>query len=108
METKIHYSYSGIVYGNCWGGGKCGYSSIKESGFNSIEELLLSAEKHLEDGSLDSGMGFESLIGALLIIDTIKEVVINEEVFCNVSTTDTFIGNLTEEQEDFLYNCSYR
>jgi hypothetical protein len=107
MEIKVHYNYSGVVLGNYWGGGRGAYASIKETEFDSIEKLLLSAEEHLKKGSLDSGMGYESLIGAILLIETVKSVTIGEDTFINKSTDDTFIGDLTEEQKDFLYECLY-
>jgi hypothetical protein len=34
--------------------------------FETLEELELAANKALEDGSIDSGMGFQSIKGALL------------------------------------------
>jgi hypothetical protein len=108
MEIKVHYNYSGVVLGNYWGGGRGAYASIKETEFDSIEKLLLSAEEHLKDGSLDSGMGYESLIGALLIIETVKSVTIGEDTFINNTEETTLIGDLTEEQQDFLLDCYYR
>ena len=107
MKVKTVYNYSGIVLGNLWGGGKSAYTSIKESGFNTIEELQASAENHLKKGSLDSGMGYESLIGALLLIETVETVKVNGKDFINKSLSDLYIGELTEKEIEFLDDCSY-
>jgi hypothetical protein len=65
------FNSSGLVYGNYWGGGKGSYPAKKFSS-DFYEDLIAKNENALKDGSLDSGMGYESLIGALLNIETIE------------------------------------
>lgn len=103
MEIKRSYISKGIVYGNCWGGGNVGYAS-KKLFSHSKQELLELAKEKLEDGSLDSGFGFESLKGALLDIVTIETVEINERLFTHEESEIIFIGNLTADEEQFLEN----
>ena len=56
----------------------------------------------LLDGSLDGGMGFDGLIGAMLEITTITTFIVNDKSFRNEEREDVFIGNLTAEQVQFL------
>jgi len=66
MRLFHRFYSSGIVWGRCWGGGECGYAAEELGPFNTREELAEKAFLMLSDGSLDSGMGFESLIAAIL------------------------------------------
>jgi hypothetical protein len=106
MKTKENFRFTctGFVLGNLWGGGNGGYPARPLSA-NTKEELIKQAEEGL-DGSLDSGMGFESLLGALLFITTTTTIKHNGKEFENQETEDIFIGELTEEQQDFLIECS--
>ena len=108
METKekVRFISTGIVLGNLWGGGKGAYPATKLAA-DTREELIEQAKKGL-DGSLDSGMGFESLIGALLFITTITTITRNGKEFENRETEDEFVGELTPEQEEFLMDVSYQ
>lgn len=102
METT--YKSEGLVFGNCWGGSRGAYKArIIEA--HTKEELLEKANQQLEDGSLDSGMGYESLIGAMLIITEIKSTDIDGECFSHENYETVFIGDLTEADEDFLIEC---
>lgn len=104
MEKKVRYVAQGHVLGNYWGGGSGSYPTIKISG-DTKEEVLEKAEKALEDGSLDSGMGYESLIGAVLDVTCITTVEIDGKEFTNEETEMEFVGELTEAQSDFLLDC---
>lgn len=66
MRLFHRFYSSGIVWGRCWGGGECGYAAEELGPFNTREELAEHAMSALLDGSLDSGMGFESLLAAVL------------------------------------------
>lgn len=103
MKEKIEFIAKGLVYGNTWGGGKCGYQS-KELKANTREELLQQATKGIENGSLDSGMGYESIIGAALVITKITIVTIKGKNYKNKESEIALIGNLTEEEQDLLIN----
>ena len=102
---KVSYSSKGLVYGNFWGGGAGAYEARRLNA-PSEEELLKEANAGL-DGSLDGGMGFESLKGALLAITKITTTIIENKGFINKETEIRFIGNLTEEEQDFLTDIYY-
>lgn len=107
MSEKITYKSNGIVLGNYWGGGSGSYNARTFSSDISKEDLIEQNQKALESGELDSGMGYESLIGALITIET-KTVLIHEsKPYENKEYENVFIGNLTEEQEEFLEELDY-
>jgi len=101
MKAKESFKSTGLVYGNLWGGGEGSYPAKKLEG-KTKADILEQATKGL-DGSLDAGMGFESLIGAILLITTITTIVVKGKTFTNEETEEEFIGNLTEEQQEFLF-----
>ena len=97
----ITYKATGIVLGNYWGGGKGSYPT-HEINANSLRELNEKIEEQLKSGSLDSGMGFESLIGAAMMIDTIDIRQIDGKRFVAHDYKQVLFGELSEEQQDFL------
>lgn len=103
---KTHFKSTGYVLGNYWGGGKGSYPAITLYN-DDYTELIKEAEELLKTGGLDSGMGYESLIGAILYIDTIREKEIDGRVFVNVETETQLIGEMTPEEEDFLIELNY-
>lgn len=103
-KCKIKYKSTGLVYGNHWGGGQGAFSARRLEA-NTKEELLKQAEEGL-DGSLDDGMGYESLIGAMLNITKFTTVEIDGKEFVNKEYETEFVGELTEEQIDFLIDCN--
>jgi len=98
---KKRYESSGYVLGNHWGGGSGAYST-KHYGASTKKELMEKMNKALSDGSLDSGMGFESLKGALMNVTTISSTTIEGKLFVNKETELVFIGDLSEEEQNFL------
>lgn len=104
METI--YKSGGLVFGNYWGGGKGAYAA-REIEASTKEELLLKANEMLENGSLDDGMGYESLIGARIDITETKFTDIDGEEFSHENYETVFIGDLTEKEIDFLIKCNY-
>ncbi len=102
----ITYKATGVVLGNYWGGGVCGYPAT-EIRANSLRELREEIEEQLENGSLDSGMGFESLIGAIMVIDTIDSREIDGKVFIAHDYEDEIFGDMTPEQEEMLMDVKY-
>lgn len=104
MEKQISFTAKGYILGNYWGGGQGSYPTIKFSA-NTKEELLEQAKKALSDGSLDSGMGYESLIGAILEIKKTTKVEIDGQDFFNHEFEEEFIGKLNDEQAEFLSEC---
>jgi hypothetical protein len=101
MEKKISYKATGFVLGNLWGGGIGVYPTIVFEG-ETKEALMEKANIALEDGSIDSGMGFESLIGAVSDITIITKVEIDDEIFINEKFEFDSVGELSDEQHDFL------
>lgn len=100
IEKK--YNATGIVFGNVCGGGKGTYPCKKLNNYNSINNLIKDAKKMLKDGSLDSGMGFESLIGAGLIIEEFNTLKYNGEEFYNSYNSQFYIGDMNEKELHFL------
>jgi hypothetical protein len=96
---QFTYSAKGYVYGKLWGGGAGSYKSKSLEGFDSKESLMIKAKEMLDDGSLDGGMGYEYLIGAILYIETTDEEIEDIDV--------EFIGDLTKEQRTFLWECYF-
>jgi len=69
---KTEYRATGICVGNCWGGGKVGFGA-KPITAATREELDAKVEAGIQDGSIDGGMGFESVTGAVLKITELHE-----------------------------------
>jgi hypothetical protein len=103
MEKKKSYKATGLVLGNLWGGGQGAYPTIKLEA-DTKESLMEKAKVALDDGSIDSGMGFESLVGAVLDITEITTVEIEDEIFFNEKYIFDTVGELTNEQYDWLQN----
>lgn len=104
-NKKITYKADGIVYGKYWGGGEGAYKAERYHA-DTLERLTADIEKDIESGAIDSGMGYEKVLGALMYIDTITDVMIDGKVFSNVTTESHFFGNITEKQQDFLLECN--
>ena len=73
-ETK-QFKSSGFVYGNLWGGGRGAYPARKITA-HTLEALTAEIDKGIKDGSLDSGMGYESLMGGVFDIETVTTATI--------------------------------
>jgi hypothetical protein len=106
LEFTSSFEAKGLVYGFLWSS-QLGAYPTKKLVANTREELLKLAGEKLNDGSLDSGMGYESLKGALLNITEITTVKIDGKVFYNENIEQEFIGNLTEEDKDFLSDTDF-
>jgi len=104
---KKKYKSSGLVYGKYWGEGEGSYTAKTFQSNISEEDLINQNLEALKSGSLDSGMGYESLIGAILLIEIITTTEIEDEVFTNTKSSELFIGDLTHQQKHFLTNRLY-
>lgn len=102
----ITYKATGIVLGNCWGGGQGRYKAETLTA-NSLTELEKQIEDGIKDGSLDSGMGYESLIGAMMNIETIDTRQIDDKCFIASEHEINCYGDLSEKQQDFLLEAIY-
>ena len=103
QKTQELYA-KGYCYGNYWGGGRGAYSSIVFQA-ETEEELRTKITKAIDDGSIDSGMGYESMLGAIMAIKTWTTVTIDGEQYTNTKTDIQLFGNLSEEDQEFLINC---
>lgn len=101
-NKRVIYKAKGFVYGNYWGGGKGAYKSEELEG-SSIKEVDTQVKEGIKDGSLDSGMGYESLAGAIMKITKMTTVIIDGKPYVNKEYETKVYGNLTDEEEDFLY-----
>lgn len=106
MKTTVKYKASGIVLGNYWGGGKGGYKAERVFA-DTKEELIDKINEGIKDGSLDSGMGYESLIGAIMDITTITTIIYQGKKFKNEETDIEVFGSMTSEETQFLEDTFY-
>ena len=102
----ITYKATGIVLGDLWGGSVGGYPAREITATNRAS-LIQQIENGIKDGSLDSGMGFKSLTGALMVIDEIDTRKIDGKQFIAHNREDEFFGDLTPEQEEMLADMKY-
>lgn len=106
MNEKFSYDSTGLVFGNFWGGGRGSYPA-RQLHAETLEDLVKQATDGL-NGSLDSGMGYERLLGAVLFITKKTIITMNEKPFCNKESLEpVFIGELTDEEKDFLIEQAY-
>lgn len=73
-EVARKYITRGYVFGYDWYNQPCSYQA-KTGTYNTRQEAGAAIIKGVEDGSLDSGLGFQKLTGARMIIE---EVIIIE------------------------------
>ena len=106
FKTTEVWKATGLVYGRNWEFTYNVYPSISFQN-DSYEGLIAEANEALANESIDSGMGFESILGAMLNITCTTFIEIEENTFVNYEETIEFIGNLTEEQQEFLLEYSY-
>lgn len=96
-----HYKSTGFVYGKFWMGGEGSYPANSFES-ESKKDLINQCTTALNNGSLDFGMGFEALIGAILNIETITTIQHNGKEFKNSENCLKYIGKLTPKQKGFL------
>lgn len=94
----------GMVLGNYWEGGCGSYPTVFFYG-ETIEEVELQANKALKDGSIDSGMGFMSIIGAFLYVSVFTYIEIEGYTFNHEEKSSLVIGDLTDTELKFLSEC---
>ena len=101
MEKKCSYKATGHVYGNYWGGGSGGYKS-KSYSDDTLEGLRTQITKAVNDGSIDDGMGFEEVLGAMMTVKTITSIEIDGKIFTNSEEEIEFFGDLDEDQQEWM------
>lgn len=102
----VIYKARGLVLGNLWGGGQGGYAA-RELSADSLPKLDKQIKDGIKDGSLDSGMGFESLVGAVMMIETIDTRRIDGKTFIASKYEQEVYGSLSDEQIDMLTEAIY-
>lgn len=95
------YKATGLVLGNLWGGGTGAYPARKLED-KKYKGLIVQAERGLSDGWLDSGMGFESLVGALLVVETVETIYKGSKDYSRSDFEEIAIGDLGESEIGFL------
>jgi hypothetical protein len=102
MKIEFHYRAKGHVEGNSWGGGKVSYPANNVSAATK-EDLHRKINEGIENGSLDSGFGFENLTGAVMEITTIRMVEIEGRTYYNEEIEMVAFGKIEPENFDY-YN----
>jgi len=96
----------GNVVGNLWGGGVGRYTAERLT--NKDKALLIEdIGKKLVSGALDSGMGYESLVYADIVIIENQSITVDGKIFTREERESyVFIvkNRLTKHFEDFLDN----
>jgi len=89
----------GLVYGQFWGGGEGTYPSI-ELQFETEKELIEYLNNLKDFNVLDSGMGFQNVLGGVLSI----EEIVNEDDWTKSRDLNVIsFGNLNIEQLEFCF-----
>ena len=100
------YKLTGYVLGNYWGGGQGAYPCERLEN-NDHKKLMQEARSLLKSGGLDSGMGFDGLIGAIVDIEIIDTIEKDGRKYKNSEYETKFIGKLTPKQKTFLEDCRF-
>lgn len=113
MKINTYYRIGkGAVLGNYWGGG-AGYYCSAYSGreFDTREEAVQFLDEKLADGSLDDGMGYESLIGYMIPIICRREVLVQGDIFSHeeevLHTSSDVPDDCLDEMVEFIENTQY-
>lgn len=102
-DIKTRYKATGYCIGNAWGGGRIAYQSVEYKA-DTMEELKVKVDKGIENGSIDSGMGFESVVGALMFVTKEKSILIGTDTYVNFTYSHEVYGDVTEEEIEVLFN----
>jgi hypothetical protein len=89
----------GVVYGTYWGGGEGSYPSSKLT-FDTYVELVEYINSLKDFGCLDSGMGYQKVIGGVLFVTEEK---VEDGWTCTRDLDPLEFGDLSYEQLDFCY-----
>ena len=89
------YQADGIITGLLWGGGLGFYYARKYTGFKSLDDLKETIKKDFESGAIDSGFGFEKIIGARIKIDKITIETIDDDDYVNVKHEMFELGDMS-------------
>jgi len=95
------YKATGLVYGKYWGGGE---GSFKAENYEAKTKKTLDKmiNKGVDNGSIDSGMGYQEVLGVLMDVETIETIEKNGKEYQRSEWEQEFYGDLSEKQQDFL------
>ena len=104
MKTTKEYKASGWVLGNCWGGGKVWYQSNKYQS-KTLKGIEKEIQKGIENGSIDSGMGFESILGAIIDITEIEKIDTGDgEPFKRENSMYNTFGEIEDKAQEYFFD----
>lgn len=101
---SVEFTARGVVLGKLWGGG-AGYYPARKYRNASLSKLKAEVSKDFKSGGLDSGMGFEKLMGAIMYITKHESKNINGKGWHNDDDLpEWFLGKLSDEQVEEATN----
>ena len=101
-KEKVHYNANGVVVGNLWGGGEAWYPARIYGGTN-FTLMYSEIKEDFKSGALDSGMGFESLEGAMMVVVKHITIDIKGVSFVNVSSRKMWLGKINKREAQVVY-----
>ena len=104
MKITKKYNAKGHVYGRTWMFNKGSYPMEQIIDLDSKEDVIEVAEQMLKDGTLDSGFGFESLLGAVLDIEEKSYLEYEGEIYTRSTYEFHTIGEIPDEVEENIVN----
>lgn len=89
MEENKKYSSFGYVLGLCWDNTIGAYESRRyyDTDLNTLKEKI---EKDFESGALDSGAGFQRLLAAMITVETISSITVEDKIYSRVDYNEHF------------------
>lgn len=90
------YKARGCVWGATWGGGESGFAAENIEA-NTLPELRKQVYTGIKEGWLDAGMGFQSLLGAIMEIIETDTRIIDGKAFTHKTRWFERFGPLPEE-----------
>lgn len=101
---KVSYQATGTLLGRLWGGGEGSYPTITITG-DSLKDIKGQAKSMLASGVLDSGMGFDGLIGAIMQVTKTTTKSIKGKEYTRQDYNHFTVGHLTQKQISFIWDC---
>lgn len=98
-QDIIEYQANGIVLGRLWGGGLGSYRAQDYAGFKNLGDLKEVIKKDFESDALDSGFGFEKLVGARMGIDKRTVKIIDGDRYVNIKHEIFELGDMSKYDE---------
>lgn len=105
---KTTYRTYGTCLGKLWGGGEGAYPTHIYTA-DDLDTLIKTVKAEVESGAIDSGMGFEKIIGTVMTIETTTTIEVDGQEYKNITYGDEEVvfGELTDKQVDFITSCEF-